>query len=80
VTGGLLVLMVSSGAQLLLRWRDLNQKFWALMLELACAPSVGILLLNLFFNKSLRSARHLAFAGPAMTVIMAYGITRLLVS
>jgi hypothetical protein len=72
--------MVFSCAQLLFRWRDLNQKFWALLLGWACASSVGILLVNLLLEKSLRTARYLAFAGPAVAVIMAYGITRLLVS
>jgi hypothetical protein len=80
VYGGLVVLIVSSCAQLLLRWRALNQKFWTLLLGLACTPSAGILLLNLLFEKSLRRPRYLAFAEPAVAVIMAYGITRLLVS
>jgi len=80
VNGGLLVLMASSCAQLLRRWHELNQKFWILLSGLACAPSAGILLLDLLFEKNLSVNRYVAFAGPAVAVIMAYGITRLLVS
>jgi len=64
--------------QFLRHWRESNRKLWLLFLGLAVAPSLGVVLLDFFFNKHLHQPSYLVFAGPALAVVATYGSTKLI--
>ena len=47
--------------------------FWVLMVALAAAPTVGLGLMDLALDKELHEPRYLAFAVPALAVLLSYG-------
>lgn len=80
VWGGLAFLIGLTLVQLLRHWQTTNRKLWLLLFGLAGAPSLGVLLVDLLFNKHLHQFSYLIFAGPTLAVIAAYGITKLISS
>jgi len=72
----LIILITTSTVYVLRHWSETNRKFLLLFIGLALAPSIGLILLDLLFNKNLCYYRYLIFAGPALAVIITYGITR----
>jgi len=64
--------------QLLFHWRESNRKLWFLLLGLAVTPSLGVMLLDFFFNKHLHQPSYLIFAGPALAAVTTYGCTTLI--
>jgi hypothetical protein len=72
--GALAVITVT---QLVRRWREVPVKLLILLSGLALAPSAGVFLLNVLFNKSLHLPRYVMFAGPFMVVLLTYGLTTL---
>ncbi|MEA5504378.1 glycosyltransferase family 39 protein [Halotia wernerae UHCC 0503] len=57
-------------------YSQINRKLLVLFLGLAVAPTIGVMLLDFLSNKNLISPRYLLFAGPALAVIITYGIAR----
>jgi hypothetical protein len=57
--------------------RESNRKLWALLFGLALAPSLGVLTLDVLFNKQSTYSLYLLFGGPALAVIVSYPITSL---
>jgi hypothetical protein len=48
---------------------------WTLLLGLAATPSLGLLVLDVLFDKQSTYSLYLMFAGPALAVIVSYPIT-----
>lgn len=67
----LLVMLVLASLYGLARgWRTVDRGFWTLILGLAFAPSVGVALLDLMFDKSLSDAAlYVGMAGPFLAVV-----------
>jgi hypothetical protein len=63
---------------ILRQWHATNQRFWILLGGLALSPSLGVIGLDLVFNKHLHNLRYLILAGPAFAAIATYGIVQLL--
>jgi hypothetical protein len=76
--GAWMILIGAAFVQLLRRWSDTNKKLWLLLLGLATVPPLGVFFLDLLFDKHLHHVRYLLLAGPALAVVAAYGITRLI--
>jgi len=74
------VLMGLTLVYLFRHWQETNRGLWILLLGLASVPSLGVAILDFVFDKHLHNLRYLALAEPAFTVIVTYGITRLLTS
>lgn len=74
--GGLVALIGITLVQILRQWSETNRKFWILLLGLAAAPPLGIFLLDLLLDKHFHQVRYYLHAGPALAVMVAYGITR----
>ena len=73
----LFLLLLASAIYIIRNWSKMNRKLLLLFMGLALAPSVGIFLLDLLFNKYLAdTSRYFIFAGPALAVILTYGITK----
>lgn len=51
-----------------------NSEFWCLIVALAAAPTAGLVLMDLILGKRLHEARYLAFAVPALAVLLSYGV------
>lgn len=58
----------------------LNRRFWSLAALLVVAPSAGIWVLDLAFDKRLHVSRYVSFAGPALAIFLSYGLVRLAAS
>jgi uncharacterized membrane protein len=72
------VALIATGAWSLWRVRkEDNRKLWLLLAGLVSAPTLGMLALNLLFNKHLNEPRYVQFAGPALAVFLSYPISRL---
>ena len=62
------------------RQEELNRRFWSLVAVLATAPSAGILMLDVVFDKRLHISRYVNLAGPALAVLVSYGLVRIATS
>jgi len=71
----LTVLMLITATQIRRHWLNTNRKLLVLFFGLAWAPSLGLFLMDLIFNKNLAWPRYLMVAGPALAVLLTYGIT-----
>ena len=71
--GAIGILAVVSGVALF-RAEPARPRFLALVLGLAAAPPVGLLLLNVLFDKHLDQARYVSFAGPAVAILLTCGV------
>lgn len=71
----LIVMMLITATQIRRHWFETNRKLLVLFFGLACAPSLGLFMMDLIFDKNLANSRYLMLAGPALSVILAYGIT-----
>ncbi|MEM7354033.1 MAG: glycosyltransferase family 39 protein [Acidobacteriota bacterium] len=76
--GLFLFLLGLTAYQLLRHWREVDRAFWILIAGLATAPSAGVLLLDLAFDKRLHVSRYVNFAGPALALLVSYGLVTLL--
>ncbi len=78
---GAFVLLLAAGlGRLVRRWPSLPRGLWTLLLALAAAPSAGVLLLDVAFDKRLHLTRYVNLAGPALAVLLTYGLVGLLAS
>jgi uncharacterized membrane protein len=76
----MLLLLVASILTIVRSWKTINRKFLQLVVALACVPSIGLLVLDIIFNKNISGQpRYLLFAGPALVILLSYGIYRHLV-
>jgi uncharacterized membrane protein len=80
VRGLIFALVGASILWLVHQWPRVNRKLWLLVLALAIAPSVGIIILDLSTNWYLHETRYLVCAGPALAVVAANGVLRLISS
>jgi hypothetical protein len=83
VWGILGFLVVFTLVQVARRWSTMErkeQRVLQLLLLLGLAPSAGIAVLNLLFDRHLSSLRYMAFALPGLAVAVSYGITSLMSS
>lgn len=71
---GLVGLVVSSGVLLVRRWPTENRSFWLLILGLFLAPSLGVFMLDLIFDKHLHYPRYAMLAAPAASVLLGHGL------
>jgi hypothetical protein len=76
--GGWVFLIGTTLVQVLRQWPVMNQKFWLLMFGLVCAPTLGALLTDLLLDTHLHRRRYVLFAGPALALMVSYGIARLM--
>ncbi|MCP5095602.1 MAG: glycosyltransferase family 39 protein [Chloroflexi bacterium] len=77
----LFVLLIGfSIIQLYRHWSEINQKLMLLLLGLGFSPSVGLLLLDLLFDKNLPQQRYLILAGPGLIAILVFGANRHMVT
>ncbi len=66
----LVVLILASLYGLARDWRTVDRSFWILILGLGFAPSVGVALLDLIFDKSLSyEVLYIGMAGPFLAVV-----------
>jgi hypothetical protein len=70
VIGTVLVLLILSAAYLRTSWRTIDRSLLTLMAGLAIAPSLGVLVLDLIFSKSLGKSSYVFFAGPAIVYLL----------
>jgi uncharacterized membrane protein len=69
-----LVLGLLSAAYLKAGWRAIDKKLFTLMAGLAVAPSLGVLVLDLLFAKSLGKSSYVLFGGPAVVFLLALAL------
>jgi uncharacterized membrane protein len=65
-----LTLAFLSISYLKVSWRVIDKRLPTLMIGLAVVPSLGVLLLDLFFSKDLGKSSYVLFAGPAIVVLL----------
>jgi hypothetical protein len=76
---GLWIVLLGFGLLLLFRHSlGGRSRFWLLVLGLALAPSAGLMLLDFLLRRHLENTRYLACAGPALAVIAAFGVAKLI--
>jgi len=76
--GGWVVLIGTTLVHVLRQWPTMHRKFWLLIFALVCAPTLGALLTDFLLNAHLHRRRYVLFAGPALALMVSYGITRLM--
>jgi hypothetical protein len=76
--GGWVALIGTTLVHVLRQWPAMNRKFWLLIFALACAPTLGALLTDFLLDAHLHRRRYVLFAGPALALMVSYGITRLM--
>ena len=76
----LFVLVGTSALLLFFQWPQTNRKLWLLVVGLVIAPSVGIMVLDLPSNWQLYEIRYLVWAGPALAIVAANGVVKLISS
>jgi hypothetical protein len=74
VIGTTLALLVLGVAYVRAAWKTIDKRLFTLMAGLALAPSLGVLALDLFFNKSLGKSSYVLFAGPAIVVLLTLAV------
>lgn len=72
--GLFLFLLGLTAVQVVRHRQEVDRAFWLLIAGLAAAPSAGVLLLDLAFDKRLHVSRYVNFAGPAMAILVSYGL------
>jgi hypothetical protein len=83
VWGILGFLVVISVVQVARRWSTMErkeQRLLLLLLFLSLAPSAGLAVLNILFDRHLSLLRYMAFALPGLALAVSYGIATLLSS
>ncbi len=60
--------------QIYRRWPEVNRRLWLLVVALATVPSAGMMLLDMAFDKHLHASRYVNLAGPALAVLVSYGL------
>jgi len=76
--GGWVVLIGTTLVHVLRQWPAMNRKFWLLIFVLACAPTLGAFLTDFLLDTHLHRRRYVLFAGPALALMVSYGIARLM--
>ena len=76
--GAWMILIGTTLVQVLRQWPAMNRQFWLLMFGLACAPTLGAMLTDLLLDTHLHRRRYVLFAGPALALMVSYGIARLM--
>jgi hypothetical protein len=72
VWGLVSILVLVSFVLILRRWQHEDSRFHLLMLGLALSPSLGIVLLNLIFDKHLSTLRYVGLGLPGLSVLVSY--------
>ena len=62
--------------QIYRHWSQINQKLMLLIAGLGFSPSVGLIILDVLFDKNLSQGRYLIFAGPGLITMLVYGVSR----
>src|SRR5207248_10020694 len=68
---GITILLIVS------RRHEVNHRFWMLVAGLAVAPAAGLLLISVALNKNLWAPQYVAWAAPALSILLTYPIARL---
>jgi hypothetical protein len=76
--GGWVVSIGMTLVHVLRQWPAVNRKFWLLIFALACAPTLGAFLTDSLLDTHLHRRRYVLFAGPALALLVSYGIARLM--
>ena len=71
---GIAALVVLSRVWIRRQRREGAREFWVLIVALAVAPTLGVVLMDLALDKRLHEARYLAFAVPALAVLLSHGV------
>ena len=72
--GTVLVFLLLSTAYVRTAWKAIDKKLFTLMVGLAIAPSLGLLTLDLIFNKSLGKSSYVLFGTPAIVVLLTLAV------
>lgn len=75
---GWTVLLGATLVQLRRQWTSTDRKFWLLIIGLVLAPTLGVLLVDSILDTALHRLRYVLFAGPALAVMVSYGLTRVM--
>jgi len=74
VVATVFVLVLLSAAYVKAAWGAIDKRLFTLMAGLAIAPSVGVLALDLLFNKSLGKSSYVLFGAPAVVVLLTLAV------
>ncbi|MCW8985004.1 MAG: glycosyltransferase family 39 protein [Thermoanaerobaculales bacterium] len=74
VIGTVLVLVLLSAGYVKAAWSAIDKQLFTLMAGLAIAPSLGVLVLDLLFSKSLGKTSYVLFGGPAVVFLLTLAV------
>jgi len=74
VIGTSFVLLFLSAAYMKTAWRAIDKRLFTLVAGLAIVPSLGVLVLDLLFSKSLGKSSYVLFGTPAIVVLLTLAI------
>lgn len=74
VVGTVFVLLILTTAYIKAAWHAIDKKFLSLMAGFTIAPSLGVVALDILFNKSLGKSSYVLFGLPAIVVLLTLAV------